>query len=119
MLHPWLEDIDWQKVLEKGYKPPIVPGPHECCIDEEFLNLPLDFEDSSVPVPTERRQSCYYESTIMLKSMISDKNTLKQSHLQQLYNNMNDTKNFSLLGEDKQINDSENGDSKHRQGLEP
>ena len=55
----------------------------------------------------------------MLKSMISDKNTLKQSHLQQLYNNMNDTKNFSLLGEDKQINDSENGDSKHRQGLEP
>jgi len=35
----------------------------------------------------------------MLKSMISDKNTLKNSHLQQLYNNLNDTKNFSLLGD--------------------
>lgn len=30
--------------------------------------------------------------------MISDKNTLKNSYLQSLYNNLNDTKNFSLLG---------------------
>lgn len=66
MKHAWLKDIDWEKVNNKGYNPPIVPGPAQCCIDEEFLNLPLDFEDSSVPLPTERRQSCYYESTIMM-----------------------------------------------------
>ena len=53
--HPWLKHVDWQKVIKKDYKPPIVPGPHMCCIDEEFLNLPLDFEDSSVPLLTERR----------------------------------------------------------------
>lgn len=69
-------------MLAKAYKPPIVPGAHECCIDEEFLNLPLDFEDSSVPVLTERRQSCYYESTLMLKTIISDKNTIVNSKLQ-------------------------------------
>lgn len=80
--HEWIRGMDWDRVLAMEYKPPIVPGPHECCIDEEFLNLPLDFEDSSVPVPTERRQSCYYESTIMLKTIISDKNTLKNSQLQ-------------------------------------
>jgi len=72
--HPWLEEVDWEKVLDRKYQPPIVPGPHECCIDEEFLSLPLDFEDSSVPVPTERRQSCYYESTLMLKTVASEKN---------------------------------------------
>jgi hypothetical protein len=82
MKHPWLADIDWQRVLNKGFKPPIIPGSTQCCIDEEFLNLPLDFEDSSVPLPTERRQSCYYESTIMMQSMISDKNTLKNSYIQ-------------------------------------
>jgi len=77
----------------KGYKPPIIPGPHTCCIDEEFLNLPLDFEDSSVPVPTERRQSCYYESTIMLNTMVSEKNTLKNSFAEpeHQYNNLNST----------------------------
>ena len=79
--HDWINGIDWEKVVQMEYVPPIVPGPHECCIDEEFLNLPLDFEDSSVPVPTERRQSCYYESTIMLKSIITDKNTMKNSQL--------------------------------------
>lgn len=100
--HEWIRGVDWDRVLQMDYEPPIVPGPHECCIDEEFLNLPLDFEDSSVPVPTERRQSCYYESTIMLKTIISDKNTLKNSQLQQLYNNLNDTRgNISFLLDDK------------------
>ena len=94
--HAWLSDIDWQKVINKEYTPPIVPGPHECCIDEEFLSLPLDFEDSGIPLPTERRQSCYYESTIMLKNII-DKNTLKNSELQELYNNLSDDKQSLLL----------------------
>ena len=53
--HEWIRGIDWDRCMAMEYKPPIVPGLHECCIDEEFLNLPLDFEDSSVPVPTERR----------------------------------------------------------------
>ena len=34
----------------------------------------------------------------MMQSMISDKNTLKNSYIQQLYDNLNDTKNMSLLG---------------------
>lgn len=89
--HPWLADIDWERVYNRGYEPPIVPGPHQCCIDDEFLNLPLDFEDSSMPALTERRQSCYYESTIMLKTLISDKNTLRNSHIRDLYNNLSDS----------------------------
>jgi len=76
--HPWLKDIDWAKVYNKEYEPPIVPGPNVCCIDDEFISLPLDFEDSGVPLPTERRQSCYYESTIMLKTILEN-NTLKNS----------------------------------------
>ena len=103
--HEWIRGVDWQRVVQMDYEPPIVPGPHECCIDEEFLNLPLDFEDSSVPVPTERRQSCYYESTIMLKTIISDKNTMKNSQLQQLYNNLNDTRNISFLLDDNKKED--------------
>jgi len=79
--HPWLHSINWTRVKDKGYEPPIVPGPHSCCIDEEFLNLPLDFEDSSIPVPTERRQSCYYESTIMLNTM-NERATLKTSFVE-------------------------------------
>jgi hypothetical protein len=73
--------VDWKKVYNREYTPPIVPGPNRCCIDEEFLNLPLDFEDSGVPLATERRQSCYYESTIMLKSFMENRNTLKGSEL--------------------------------------
>lgn len=74
-----------------------MPGPNQCCIDEEFLNLPLDFEDSGIPLPTERRQSCYYESTIMMKSFMERNNTLKNSELQALYNNLDDDKCESLL----------------------
>ena len=107
--------MDWERVLNMEYTPPIVPGPHECCIDEEFLNLPLDFEDSSVPVPTERRQSCYYESTIMLRTIISDKNTMKNSQLQQLYNNLNDTRNFSLLGDNKDEETNNKDEQERRQ----
>lgn len=33
----------------------------------------------------------------MLKTIISDKNTLKNSQLQLLYNNLNDTRNISFL----------------------
>jgi len=73
--------------------PPIVPGPNSDCIDDEFKNLPLDFEDSGVPLPTERRQSCYYESTIILKTFIN-KQTNMESELQQSFSN---TKNFSFL----------------------
>ena len=100
--------MDYERVLKADYTPPIIPGAHECCIDEEFLNLPLDFEDSSMPLMTERRQSCYYESTF-LKSMISGKDTLKDSQLQQLYNNLNDTKNLSLLHyiDDKKENEGQ------------
>lgn len=36
----------------------------------------------------------------MLKTIISDKNTLKNSQLQQLYNNLNDTRNISFLLEE-------------------
>jgi len=53
--HEWLSNVNWTKVINKEYTPPILPGPQQCCIDEEFLNLPLDFEDSGVPLPTERR----------------------------------------------------------------
>jgi hypothetical protein len=42
-------------VIEKQYRPPIIPGPLQCCIDKEFLILALDFEDSGLPLPTERR----------------------------------------------------------------
>ena len=67
-------------MANKEYAPPIVPGPNKCCIDNEFLNLPLDFEDSGVPLPTERRQSCYYESTLIIKKM-SNNNSRKNSEL--------------------------------------
>ena len=98
--------MDWKKLYNKEYTPPIVPGPTECCIDEEFLSLPLDFEDSGIPLPTERRQSCYYESTMMLKTFL-EKNTLKNSELQMLYNNLSDDKNVSLLIAQGQLDNEE------------
>lgn len=36
----------------------------------------------------------------MLKTIISDKNTIVNSKLQQLYNNLNDTRNISMLLDD-------------------
>lgn len=81
--HPWLSTVDWTKVIRKEYRPPIIPGPNSCCIDEEFLSLDINFEDSAVPLNTERRQSCYYESTIMLKTLASEgNNTLVASQIQ-------------------------------------
>lgn len=62
----------------------------------------MDFEDSASPVLTERRQSCYYESTYMLRTMASDKITVKNQHLQQLYNmHLDDTRNMSMLISEK------------------
>lgn len=72
--------VDWRKIMAKECKPPIIPGPNQCCIDKEFSNLPLDFEDSGNPLPTERRQSCYYESTLIIKNF-SNNNTRKNSEV--------------------------------------
>ena len=77
--HPWLSSINWPKIMNKEVRPPIVPGPNTCCIDKEFLSLPLDFEDSGIPLPTERRQSCYYESTLVVRT--SEMNTRKNSNI--------------------------------------
>jgi len=44
------------------------------------LSLPLDFEDSGIPLPTERRKSCYYESTLIIRNF-SANNSRQNSQL--------------------------------------
>ena len=63
--------MDWAKLLRKEVNPPIVPNVKECCIDPDYVELPLDFEESvyKVRLSTERRYSYYYESTLHSKSI--------------------------------------------------
>ena len=69
--HKWLSDVNWDLLLRKEVDPSIIPNVQECCIDPDYVELPLDFEESvyKVRLETERRYSYYYESTIQTKSV--------------------------------------------------
>ena len=55
--------------MRKEIPPPIIPDVHESYIDPDYVDLPLDFEDTQykVRLETERRYSYYYESTLQSK----------------------------------------------------
>ena len=42
----WLRDLNWDDVLHKRTSPPIVPNVRDCHIDPDYVELPLDFEES-------------------------------------------------------------------------
>ena len=44
--HPWLKDVDWDAMLSKSIAPPIVPNVKDSHIDPDYIELPLDFEES-------------------------------------------------------------------------
>ena len=69
--HPWLRDTLWDDLLAKRVVPPIMPSVRDCHIDPDYIELPLDFEESQykVRLSTERRYSYYYESTLQSKSV--------------------------------------------------
>ena len=62
--------MNWDELVEKKIRPPIIPSVKECYVDPDYVELPLDFEESQykVRVSTERRYSYYYESTLQSKS---------------------------------------------------
>lgn len=53
-------------MIEKKVIPLILPNVKECHVDPDYVELPLDFEESQykVRLSTERRYSYYYESTL-------------------------------------------------------
>lgn len=69
--HSWLKGLNWEDIYHKRITPPIVPNVKECHIDPDYVELPLDFEESQykVRLSTERRYSYYYESTLQSKSV--------------------------------------------------
>ncbi|CDW89031.1 protein kinase domain containing protein [Stylonychia lemnae] len=69
--HSWLKDVKWEELLNKKISPLIIPNVKECHIDPDYVELPLDFEESQykVRLSTERRYSYYYESTLQSKSV--------------------------------------------------
>ena len=89
MKHPWFASLKWEDVLEKKIFPPIVPSLRECYIDPDYVDLPLDFEESQykVRMSTERRFSYYYESTLQQS---------KSSHDQSFYNRFFESKGDSV-----------------------
>jgi len=44
--HSWLKGINWEDLLHKKLPPPIVPNVKECYVDPDYVELPLDFEES-------------------------------------------------------------------------
>lgn len=44
--HSWLKDVDWDALLAKSIPPPFVPNVKESHIDPDYVELPLDFEES-------------------------------------------------------------------------
>ena len=44
--HTWLKSVNWELLKDKRVKPPIVPSVKECHIDPDYVELPLDFEES-------------------------------------------------------------------------
>jgi len=69
--HSWLKNVNWEDLLNKKIPPLIIPNVKECHIDPDYVELPLDFEESQykVRLSTERRYSYYYESTLQSKSV--------------------------------------------------
>ena len=59
--HPFLGDVDWQRVLNKELTPPIVPSLRESNFDSEFRELPVrlseEDEDEMSPLNRERTLS--------------------------------------------------------------
>mmetsp|Transcript_29466 Transcript_29466/g.28620 ORF Transcript_29466/g.28620 Transcript_29466/m.28620 type:complete len:85 (-) Transcript_29466:2831-3085(-) len=68
--HPWMKSVNWEDLICKKVVPPIIPNIKECYVDPDYIELPLDFEESQykVRLSTERRYSYYYESTLQSKS---------------------------------------------------
>ena len=57
--HPFLRDVDWQRVLNKEITPPIVPSLRESNFDSEFRALParLSEEDEGELSPKSRERT--------------------------------------------------------------
>jgi hypothetical protein len=41
-----LKDVKWEELLAKRILPPIIPSVKDCHIDPDYVDLPLDFEES-------------------------------------------------------------------------
>ncbi len=44
--HQWLKCMNWDEVYNKKLNPPIIPSIKDCHIDPDYVELPLDFEES-------------------------------------------------------------------------
>lgn len=44
--HSWFKHVNWDDVYNKRLTPPIIPNIKDCHIDPDYVELPLDFEES-------------------------------------------------------------------------
>ena len=73
MKHPWFKDVNWNQVLSKAYKPPLIPDINSDYFDNEDNDdgtVDHNITRSSVNQATcvlpgnKRRQSYYIHSTV-------------------------------------------------------
>lgn len=46
--HPWLEKVDWERVLRRKKSPPFIPNLRMSNFDPEYTSAPMDFHGSSI-----------------------------------------------------------------------
>ena len=44
--HPWFDGVNWEEILNKRVKPPLVPDLYKSNFEQECTDLPLDFDEN-------------------------------------------------------------------------
>ena len=60
----WFKDIEWDQVVNKQLKPPLVPDVNSCYFENDDPDGRTDTENNSTFQRRERDISLYYNSTI-------------------------------------------------------
>jgi len=58
--HPWFNGVNWNDIIAKKIKPPLIPDLFKSNFEQDCLSLPLDFDEST---QSKVRSSSFYHET--------------------------------------------------------
>jgi protein-serine/threonine kinase len=58
--HPWFSGVNWNDIIAKKIKPPLIPDLFKSNFEQDCLNLPLDFDEST---QSKVRSTSFYHDT--------------------------------------------------------
>jgi serine/threonine protein kinase len=61
--HPWLERVDWERVLKRKKSPPFIPNLRLSNFDPEYTSEPIDFRDQGPSIPSDPFSGFEYDAS--------------------------------------------------------